>query len=212
MFYSSVTLTILMLITGPSINRWTAYFLISSISGFLLLISLRWVAINFVMLKYFIPVWLTFWLGLFSVDIRSMQKKIKYVVFILSILVTIGASQSLVYMYDFGLYKDISYADLKEIKSTKRRCFIGDYWYSYVLGIANPATIRATPHDQQFARNKAMMREVLKADTVIIVKNDWMGAEPDSLVQFEHLLAKIGSGWKEGKFEFVAYQNLGAFK
>jgi hypothetical protein len=211
MFYATLFTMITFFILRDKIepSPYTRYFFLTSLLGFLLLVSLRWVSINFVMLKYFIPVFVGFWVGLFSVVLVHLSVKEKSLVVSLSVLMSLGASGSLLHMYNQGPVDRFNYAKLSQIHLSKPRYILGDYWHSYVLGIEDPRQIQTTPHDQQFVRNPKMRDEVMASDTLLIVTNDWLETAPDTLMPFGHTLVNTKQQWTKQNFDFVAYKNLG---
>ena len=206
-FYASIGLFALS-VYKRSIPKtsWISYFLITAVLGFIFIMLLRWFSINYVMLKYMIPLFLLFWVALFA-TVHAKSSLTNASIWISS-LISISSVFSFRATAAIGPERRISYEDLKSIDTNRTRYFIADYWYSYVLGICNPSKVIITPREQQFVRNGAMKDQVMHSDTIIIVKTGWLDhSNPDTLMQFGVPLVFTGKVWEEGRFSFAAYLN-----
>lgn len=207
MFYSASIVAVLILAgkrLGMQVSSWSVYFLVLSVLSIAALCCLRWVAVNYVMLKYFIPAFVLMWAGFFSVRPRHNTSLYTYALF-LSIATIMSAAG--------GLYQHVNNSrivtGLKEVEAIKTLApvgFIGDYWYSYLLGIADPSSIATTPHEGQFCRNRELLGKVLAYDTVYMVKNQWLDTFPDTIVQYGHVWIRSGAEVNLTPFEMAPYR------
>lgn len=208
MFYSTagaLSMVVFMKRWRISLTAWSKYFLVSSLISLLLLISLRWVSINFVMLKYFIPSFVMMWIGLFSVN-SELNGRAGYLYALLLFFSVAGAVGSNLHIHHRMEWRTkIDLERLQALRQLRPQAFIGGFWYSYVLGIADPATILATPHEGQFSRNANLLNEVMSRDTVYIVRNDWLDTFPDTLVQYGRTWIKNGNAIRLEPFEMAPY-------
>lgn len=85
-----------------------------------------------------------------------------------------------------------------EFEQPGRIGIIADFWNSYVTSCVNPDKIIATPHDQAGVRNYAMAEEVFRQDSIYVIRDMWMDAFPDTLVQFSHVLVQDGQPFRLG--------------
>jgi len=171
-------------------TAWSLYFLCAASLSLLVLTSLRWVAINYVMLKYFIPAFLFMWLALFSVEPKSSVLKSVYAA--LLCISVVAAAGSGLWMHAHESRPVVNLEKLERIKTLEPTAFIGSYWSSYVLGIADPANIAATPRQEEFSRSPELLQKVLARDTVYFVRNDWFETFPDSIAQYGYTWIKTG--------------------
>ena len=187
-------------------STFTLYFLWCSISGFLLILSLRWLAINHVMLKYFIPVFFFLWLGLLTVNWNSGKKAFTWLTTALGILIVTGCAYSILSLYQTDAERIISYKNLDTPFYKTEKSIIGDYWRSYVFAVSNPEIIKATPHDQTTVRNYKLVAEVLSSDTIYVCLDGWLDQAPKNMKQFGNEMELIQSEIKEGNFRFAMYR------
>lgn len=195
------------------LSKWSVFFFCNVCVGFLFILSLRWLAINYVMLKYFIPVFFILWLTLISVDITHLLGWKKWVISGCVFLICAGSVGSLLSIYN-KLYHvpRISYQDLNTAFFKEPKYIIGNYWNSYVLGCVHPENIVATPSHFETVRHPRPVERVLQSDTVYACLNDWFEITPDTLEQFHHQFILIESEIEEGRFRFAKYKNLGRSK
>jgi hypothetical protein len=183
-------------------------FFLISIIGFILIVSLRWLAINFVMLKYFIPVFFSLWLGILSIDFADIHKRLRLLLTVVITLIVLGCSGSIIYQYNHPSERDIYISDLQSPFFKTQKSIIGDYWYSYIFAIANPELIATTPHDLSSVRNWKQVDRVIESDTIYICLNNWMDEAPQNLIQFDTELSLINT-IEEGQFKFARYRKIG---
>ena len=211
-FYS--TLIMLFILIGNrnrlKIQVNSVLFFSVAFCGSLLIISLRWLAINFVMLKYFIPVFFCLWLGLLSVDWNRISFSFKSIAITLMMLLVIGCSASLFYQYQHPSEKNLNYTELQTPFFQTPKNIIGDYWYSYVFAISQPEIIHATPHDLSSVRNWKEVKLVMNSDTIHVCLTGWMEEAPERLEQFNTELELIDT-IKEGQFNFARYKKRDSF-
>ncbi|MEZ4720885.1 MAG: hypothetical protein R2813_03290 [Flavobacteriales bacterium] len=211
-FFSAFGLSFLFLVNYRSLGGWQAYFLLSFLLGFTFISSLRWLSINYVMLKYFIPTFYALWAGFCAIS-PALFSRYKIILSTLLIILSLSSVFSLLHVYSLYVQDQdpvcISLDDVQTIEHSHKRFFIGEYWHSYVLSIAHPDEVVSTPHDRDFLRHNAPVLATLRSDTIILVANNWLNTVPDSIVQYNHLLVSTGNVWKEGKFEFAEFLNVG---
>ena len=176
--------------------------------GFFVLIASHWVTINGTPIKYFIPVIVLTWLGMLSIDYSSTTRLHKYLLFIAGMLVVCANTINLVQLYRYDIHHGYSLEEIRAVASDAPRHFMGNYWHSYVLCIANPTQFIATPHDGATQRNAAWAHQVLESDTIWVVCNDWLESAPDTLVQFDRQFIRLQEARSEGMFRLAPYQQI----
>lgn len=160
--------------------------------------------------RYFVSIYLSTWLmSLLILD--SIEWKVmrgKYIVIIMLVFVTLlgglGARFHTCYVWPRNIQP--TNVELSEFKSLKNTGIISDYWYAYLIAALNPEEIMATPYQGASARNKRFISKVFEKQTILLIKNDWLQAFPDSIVQYDRLLFKAGSPFTMGGLDCCPYR------
>lgn len=176
----------------------------AALSLVVLLLS-DWVVINGTPIKYFIPVVVMGWLALLSLNYSRLSPRRVMGASAIAIATTLCQAFNLVHLYRYDIHHGFELSEIQFIQHNRPRHFMGDYWHSYALALADPNTIRATPHDGATQRNSAWTHAVLQADTVFVVCNDWLDAAPDTLRQFDREFLKVSTPHYEGPFRISPY-------
>jgi len=136
------------------------------------------------------------------------ESKIKKTVSILVLASVImaggGTLYNLKYIWPKTLKPRVAY--VREFESLGRVGIIANYWNSYINSVTNPDQIIATPDDFSSVRNRSMAEEVMKRDTIYIIRDSWMEVYPDSLQQFWTMLYKNGEEFRMGDCYVCRYR------
>ncbi len=160
----------------------------------------KWAYTNGVPRRYFISSYITFWLAFllaYEYMAGSVFKKIIRIVLILAVITAgAGSLYNIKYIWPGSLKPRAEY--VREFESLGRIGIIGNYWNSYINSVTNPDLIIATPDDHSSIRNREMVKEVLKRDTIYFIRDGIMEIFPDSLKQFGTPLYKDGDEFRMG--------------
>jgi hypothetical protein len=121
-------------------------------------------------------------------------------------VVTAGAGSlyNLKYIWPKTLKPRAVYA--REFERLGHIGIIGNYWNSYINSVTDPEQIVATPDDRSSVRNHEMAFEVMKRDTLYVIRDGWMETFPDSLNQFGTPLYKNGNEFRLGDCYVCRYK------
>ncbi|GAB4377244.1 MAG: hypothetical protein Kow0075_05470 [Salibacteraceae bacterium] len=208
--YALIPAVIGVLYYSKPTDRWDRYFFWSIPVAFVILVLSRWVAINYVMIKYFIPVIFISALYL-ARKLSTIQSPFqRQALFALSVIGVVSASLTSITI-DHKVYRDTEVAnfDIDELKQIEAGNYIGGYWYSYVLGTAHPETIKATPHQRDYVRNPRLAQQVINSDTIMVVMNNWLEQLPDTLIEFNRVFTSTDAVIASGRLRMAAYVNRG---
>jgi hypothetical protein len=210
-----------------AVSRWVYFFLTNAIVGLILLPLFRWVYINDISLRYFTVVYVSLWLAalLFADRFKGASFKL---ISLLLVLVAVTSSLTLP-QQTFALNRSPStLQQLQEIAALGEAGFIGEYWSSYILCIANPGQQHCTPFDPRNAEGREMTgecrprrrwqerprgvrcprcaRRVFRSETVYLVKDRWLNEFPQETQQFGHCLVKTGAAKQVSGYTIAPYR------
>lgn len=69
---------------------------------------------------------------------------------------------------------------------------IAEYWNAYMTASPDPAHIKATPHDKDYVRNRELVAVVFKQPRIYLIRDGWLEAFPDTIIQFGRVLKRQG--------------------
>lgn len=172
MFYGYVVVVVwsLRLMVTKRLSRLEITLGITTVICFLVTSTLHWVAINYVMIKYYIPTITIFFLFLLLILEKSSRRYYPIAWFLIALIVFSNyqvLQTGLSWKFDDVHY----YSDLKEVSTMPKPIYIaGQYWNSYVYGIASPETVICTPVDFLDARNKEFYSRVQSQDSIYVTE------------------------------------------
>ncbi|MEM9216256.1 MAG: hypothetical protein AAGD25_18160 [Cyanobacteria bacterium P01_F01_bin.150] len=118
---------------------------------------------------------------------------------------------------------------LEALKSLAPAAFIGNYWQSYVLCMANPELFACTPYDRDgevgcpkgngqpyqakipvgsTIRCKRCVEKVLESASIYFVKGKWFEKFPKRIEQFGYCFQRSGPATKVGQYTLRPYRRL----
>ncbi len=181
-------------------NKWFWFFLLDTVLIFFIIIISKWSYMNGVPRRYFTSNYITFFMALIlsleSLTKPDIKKMLQVVLLTAVIIAGAGSLYNLKYIWPKTLKPRIEY--VREFESLGRIGIIANYWNSYINSASNPDQIIATPDDRSSVRNRDMAREVMKRDTLYIIRDGWMDVFPDTLNQFGTPLYKNGDEFRMG--------------
>ncbi|MCX6256886.1 MAG: hypothetical protein NTW49_03165 [Bacteroidia bacterium] len=216
-FYLVIILLLILVVLGmskkikPELPHkiWSVFFLSDFLIVTAVLFMSHWVYANGLGRWYFVSCYISFTVFVLILAENLEIKFITRLIFraYLTILIFTGAISTLYtirYIYPGSLVPKASQS--AEFLKLGTIGIIGDYWNSYVYGIADPGQIKATPHDRSSVKNKEQAIETIKRDTLYLIRDRWMDSFPDSLEQFGYKLQKDGNEFRMGGCNVCRYR------
>ena len=188
-------------------NRWDIFFGINFIVLLVCVLASYWVTANGSDRKYFSIVWITLWIAVLFIAEASETKHSSLKNRLLVILLLIGSVSSLYPQY-FPTKIPSKISVLEELKLLSTIGIIGESSSAYLASSADPAHIKATPHDKEFLRNNNLKKDVLKQERIYLIKDGWFKSFPDTMKQFGFLLQRIGEPFHKGGYELCRYDQI----
>ena len=205
-FYLLIILTLTLFVFRSKIRfnenqkKWFLFFVLDFMLIFMVIMISKWAFTNGIPRRYFTSNYIMFWLAFllaFEYFAESNLKKMLQVVLLVAVIIGgAGSLYNLKYIWPKTLKPRAEYA--REFESLGRIGIIGNYWNSYINSVTNPDQVIATPDDRSSVRNRQMAYEVMKRDTVYIIRDGWFDVFPDSLNQFGTPLYKNGEEFRMG--------------
>ncbi|MCU0551952.1 MAG: hypothetical protein MUC48_21660 [Leptolyngbya sp. Prado105] len=192
---------------------WIAFFLISAIVTFSLILLSHWTFIQETPPRYFIGIYVFCWLSMLLVfDNLEKTKLVSQIVLrrltVLIVMTAVLGSLSLP-DYVFALEKPESRLSmLQPIASLGKTGFIGEYWAAYLMCIVAPEHTSCTPHDQSFVRCHRCMQAALAAPVIYLVDRDWLESFPEEIEQFGQRLKRLSPAQEIAGYRMAPYRNL----
>jgi hypothetical protein len=184
----------------PDHRKWFLFFVFDCILIFCVIMVSKWSFMNGVPRRYFTSNYIVFWMAFLLAIEYLEESNFKRILTIISLTAVIlagaGSLYNMKYIWPKTLKPRVEY--VREFESLGRIGIIGNYWNSYINSVTNPDKIIATPDDRSSVRNRLMAYEVMKRDTIYIIRDGWMENFPDSLSQFGTALYKNGEEFRMG--------------
>ena len=189
-------------------NKWIAFFLVDTAAVLAILLLSSWVLANQMGRRYFVPTYISFslfvLLCLDSLETSHNIKPLKYGVLVVAL---VGAFSPIYTMETVDPKSLKPMVDVVgEFKQLGEIGVISEYWNSYVTSCPDPDLIKATPHDRSDVRNSKIVEEVFERENIYIIKDMWMDAFPDTLVQFGRQLVRNGEEFNIGDCNVCKYR------
>jgi len=194
-------------------KKWALYFLIDAVVVFAIIMISKWTLVSDVPRRYFTCTYIAFSFALLllfdNIDIKTKYARFIKTFLVLTVVVGgMGTLYNLKYVWPKSLTPVVKITG--EFKQLGKIGIIADYWNSYIISCTDPATIKATPHDQTYAvRNYQIVDEVFMQKNIYIIKDMWMETFPDSLNQFGRTMIKDGSEFSLGNCDVCKYRKSG---
>ncbi|MGZ3862619.1 MAG: hypothetical protein ACXVPN_02100 [Bacteroidia bacterium] len=104
-----------------------------------------------------------------------------------------------------GAGKELSAKQLQKLDSLGECGIIGDFWYSYVLGVNHSKMILTSPHEKSHVRSYKPLYSLFQKPHIYLVKNLWFDSFPDTISEFGYLLTKAKPPFNIGDLTFCEY-------
>lgn len=179
-------------------TSWAVIFIVDVLILLAVIILSNWAYLNGIPRRYFVGVYISFWLAFLMILSNFSPGRIKTLITVLAaISIGIGAV-STVYSYKYIFPRSLKpKADLvREFNRLGKTGIIADYWNSYGTSFADPDLIKATPFEYSGAvRNLSLADSVFAQPKIIVIKDLWMDDFPDTLTQFGRILIRKDSAF-----------------
>ncbi|NJO43143.1 MAG: hypothetical protein HC769_16880 [Cyanobacteria bacterium CRU_2_1] len=202
------------------LSRWFHLLFWNAILGLMILIPSHWLYQNDINLRYFVPVYVFFWMAaiLFfeSLDGATARK--------IGVVLTSAAIASSLTSppYVFAFKKlEPTVQRMQAVESLGQAGIIGEYWTSYISCVANPALLNCTPYDHKAktpcrpkvkrpkrpggVRCIRCVDRVMESDLIYLIQENWLATFPTEIEQFRHCLQKAGEPMQLAGFTFAPY-------
>ena len=170
-------------------QRWLTFFLAYGIITLLFVVLSHWVFINGAGSRFFFTIHLSFWIA-FLIYLQANGSRNRALRVAILLLIVLTGSFSSCYQFYFPERIPPTTRLLNELKPLGDIGIIADYQLAYVSASADPAHIKATPHDKDWVRNGYLMSEVFRQPRIFLIKDNWLKVFPDTINQFGHILIK----------------------
>lgn len=176
-------------------NKWMLFFLVNGLVLLVTVLLSHWVYINGTGRRYFAPVFFFLFTALliYLESTRDRQKVLRRV--LLAILVIAGAISSLLASW-YPERLPSQFSKLEKFKSLGKAGFIGEYWNAYLVPVADPSMLKATPHDRDHVRNYDLPGQVFGQTRLYLIRDCWLDSFPDTITQFGNLLKRKGNEFR----------------
>lgn len=189
-------------------SKWFLFFVFDFVLIFCVIMTSKWSFMNGVPRRYFAGNYIAFWMAFLIASEcltgSGFKKAVRVLMLIAVVTAGAGSFYNLKYIWPKTLKPRAAYA--REFESLGRIGIIGNYWNSYINSVTDPEQIVATPDDRSSVRNREMAFEVMKRDTLYVIRDGWMETFPDSLNQFGTPLYKNGNEFRMGDCYVCRYK------
>jgi len=169
------------------------------LSLFLILIS-NWAFLNELAQRYFVGVYISFWLAfLIWLDSRMVNQYTRLVKSIVSLALTVGIVSIIygfAYVYPKSLTSKLSI--VSELNELGEIGIIAEYWNAYSSSVANPEQIIAIPHEYAEQKNPDRVNLAFAQPRLFLIRDMWLDTFPERIVQFGRHLIRSGDEFRIG--------------
>lgn len=161
-----------------------------SIATFSAINFTQWAGIENYPHRYYVFSYISFITGLLlCVDDLTLNKKNHFILFITLFTSIIGGLSYIKLDKEQTRFK-IDKEAYKTLTSLNQSTFIGNYWFTYVMGSYNAAKITSIVPDQSYIRNPHQLDKAFENAEVFLIKNNWLKSFPDTILQYGNMLIK----------------------
>lgn len=170
-------------------KKYFVFFTIS-IATFSAINFSQWAGIENYPHRYYVLSYFFFIMGvLFSLDELIKVNLTRFILLVTLTTSTVGALSYVKLNKEQTRFK-IDEKAYKTLNSFNQSTFIGDYWYTYVMGSYNAKKITSIASEQSHLRNPNQLDKAFRNSTVYLIKNNWLKGFPDTVLQYGKKLIK----------------------
>lgn len=164
-----------------------------SIATFSAINFTQWAGIENYPHRYYVFSYFFFIIGLLlCIDDLILNKKQHFILFITIITSIIGGISYVKLDKEQTRFK-INDEAYKTLVSFDQSTFIGDYWFTYVMGSYNANKVTAIASEQSNLRNPQQLEKAFNNKAIYLIKNNWLDNFPDTIYQYGNKLIKNNS-------------------
>lgn len=190
--------------------KWITIFTLDGVAFILVNLVSHWSLLNGVARRYFVGVYIVFWISFLLFTENISNKRIKQTIRVTLMATLLLGALSIPYGYQYLYPKRLTPKAkvVGEFRQLGRIGIIADYWNSYGTSFVDPDHIKATPHDQAEVRNYRLVDSVFAQPNLYLIKDMWLDTFPDTIVQFRNTLYKAGEEFNIGDCNICEYKLL----
>lgn len=167
----------------------------------------KWVYANGQGTWYFVAPYISFCLYILQILDKAewIKKRANFVIlFSLTLLVSFSEIH---YIYQNNHHGFTSKrTQIEKFQRLGQVGILGSYWNSYILSIAHPKTVIASPREHEFVRNFSLIEEIFKQPNIYYVKKDLFKQFPDTIMEFEIPLVRTGKEFTLSGYTLCKYR------
>lgn len=188
--------------------RWITIFILDGFAFLAINILSHWSLLNGVARRYFIGVYIVFWIAFLIFTEHISGTTTKKIVKSLTLITLLVGGISIPYGYKYIYPKRLTPKAkiVSEFKQLGSIGIISEYWNSYGTSFVDPENIKATPHDKCEVRNINLVDSVFAQPRIFLIKDMWLDTFPDNISQFGRLLERKGEEFRIGDCNVCEYQ------
>lgn len=203
LFWVMFLLTVNVLMRRRRIPQLAKFFLLSATGMLVLVLLSYWPVINDYPLRYYTPAFLQllFFFILMGKNSSVLQKGLTITA------VALSGYTGLYVLHNFSLEVDdrLNREEMVHFTKLGKIGIIGSYWNTHAVDALSTEVV-ATPYDGHYNRMYEKIPQVLAQDTIVIIRNGFLETLPDSIVQFDRPLKRIGPIERLHEFEYAYYR------
>jgi hypothetical protein len=202
LFWVVILLGVVLMVKPRRIQKLPLYFLLSAAGSMLLVIASYWPTLNDYALRYYTPAFLQLLLFLILTSFRTKAQ-----IALLTAAISLSCYTGIYVLNHFSLEVDdrLNREEMEHFAKLGNMGIIGSYWNTHAVDALSPQIV-ATPYDGHYNRMYEKIPEVLQQDTIVLIRNGFLDALPDSIVQFNRNLVRIGPIEHLNEFEYAYYR------
>ena len=191
--------------------KWICVFAIDFVGIIGVNLLMKWVYLNEMGWWYFVPSYISMGLLILMLydGLNTDFKMAKWGKLLLWITMLVGGWDMVHYMLTYdpgnGMLKS-KVEVMEELDEYGEVGIIGEYWKSYVLMVAHPERVKATPCEGNEAKCQWMIDTVMAQPRLMVVKDAWLDSFPDTMQQYGRTLIKVGDPVRKAYSEMCEYQ------
>jgi len=188
--------------------QWIAIFILDGLSFLFINVISHWSLLNGVARRYFVGIYIVFWLAYLIFTEHISNKRITVAIHIVALITVIIGAASIPYGYKYVYPKRLTPKAqvVSEFKTLGKIGIISDYWNSYGTSFVDPKNIKATPHDKCEIRNHDLVDSVFAQPKIFLIRDMWLDSFPCIISQFGKELYRVGDEFRMGDCNVCEYE------
>lgn len=188
--------------------HWMTIFILDGMAFLFINVISHWSLLNGVARRYFVGIYIVFWLAYLIFTEHISNKRITVAIHIVALATVIIGAASIPYGYKYIYPKRLTSKAqvVGEFKTLGKIGIISDYWNSYGTSFVDPGNIKATPHDKCEIRNYDLVDSVFAQPRIFLIRDMWLDSFPHIISQFGKKLSRVGDEFRMGDCNVCEYE------